>query len=323
MATFSCRPLCSRRACLALVFVLAFVATPTQAGLLEDVLQWLFRLFGRAQSGPAQFGPYPVSKVDYHLPRVLDASYPWAVVVVPAQVLSPGNTERFPLVVFSHGDGSGGFLTYWANMAILNGLASFGFIVVAPASCDEGCDEGGHETYHQEQLNLIEWASEESRDEDIFNILESVDRENGYGVYGHSRGAMAIVTASPKFKDYNVNAAVLLQACGIEPLDVYESNAPLAVFTGSEDKACRGDTYYEQASSPKAFASVVGADHYEPCCYNMSPRYNAYIAAWFKIWIGQNSEDPDHFYELIYGDEQSSLCGGNIPMEDDCEALEE
>jgi len=225
----------------ALVFVAAFLVTPTQAttSLLWNFLlrnTWLGEIFG-----PPQYGDHLVTKVDYYLPSVLDPSYPWAVLVFPKRVLWPGNSDRFPLVVFSHGDFGGGIVTYVGHTALLNGIASFGFIVVAPASCNDECSNGGSETYQEEQLKLIEWASEESRDEDVFEILKSVDRENGYGLFGHSKGGTVIVRASPQFEDYNVTAAVLLHP-GEDPPGSYDSSVPLAAFTGTLDDCCGEET---------------------------------------------------------------------------------
>jgi dienelactone hydrolase len=307
---------------------------------MKDICKWLFErthamLFGLvllaviSSSAQAffiprdeeQYGPYKVAKVDYLLRGILDKSFPSSVVVFPKQILKPGNNETFPLVVFSHGDFGGGIVTYLGHKALLTGVASFGFIVLAPRSCsfEWQCSD---DEYVEEQLQLLEWADSDDRIQDFLGVLKSVDRSAGYGVFGHSSGGRAVVQASPQFAEYNVKAAVLLHPGEVNTN--FSITVPLASFTGTLDKCCGEDTtrpIYEQAVPPKAYANLIGGRHTEPVLFHT--RWTIYIAAWFKLFLGaESADDTERYYNLMFGDTPNSLCGGSIPMKEDCEAIE-
>jgi len=315
-----------KHATVAAIFVvlLLLLTQPAEAGnwwnMLLRIIPWLNNLFG-----PAQYGNFRPTTISYHLPNVLDASGPYVVLVFPEVVLEPQTTKRFPLIVFSHGDYGGGLLgAYYGHKALLDGLASFGFIVAAVTSCSFGCVDGdGWEKYYQEQLKLLEWASSETREEDTDGILQAVDRSKGYGLIGHSGGCTAVVHASAEFANYNVKAAVLLHPGDDPPNATYDSVVPLAAFTGTLDDCCGENTtklYYQQKDAPpKAYANMIGAQHLEPLFFHT--KWTAYAAAWFKIWI-DDTDDPLYYNNLIYSDSYVSLCGGKYPMREDCEALE-
>ena len=57
-------------------------------------------------------------------------------------VFYPTNTSsdlRFPLISYAHGAAGGGELDIIGYHYIFSQMASFGYVVAAPASCSEGC----------------------------------------------------------------------------------------------------------------------------------------------------------------------------------------
>jgi len=264
--------------------------------------------------GPRLHGSYKVGRRGYFLPEVLDPSNPRALVIYPRKILKEGNTEKFPLVVFAHGATGGGWKLYADYIGLLNGVASFGFIVVAPRSCDVGCPRGEWNTYYQQQLKLIEWTGTQRND----SILQFIDHEAKHGLFGHSRGGQATVDALEFAVEYNISAAVILHPAPLSKA-VGNITVPLAAFTGTRDGCC-GEAIarpiYEAASTPKAYANMVNARHTEPNLF--FPRWTAYTAAWFKIHL---NNDTSYFHDLIYGSDPKSLCGGGIPMTENCAAI--
>jgi len=98
--------------------VLAFTVKPVEGTFhlwhfLLCYIPWLNDPFG-----PAQYGGYHTSHVVYHLPDILDSSDPNAVLVFPTLLRWSGNSVKFPLVAFSHGDFGGGPETYWEHTAL-------------------------------------------------------------------------------------------------------------------------------------------------------------------------------------------------------------
>jgi len=265
--------------------------------------------------GPRQYGSYKVRKKQYYLPEVLDPTNPRALVIYPRKILKEGNTEKFPLVVFAHGWTGGDWKLHLYHQGLLDGMASFGFIVVAHRSCDTGCPNvGDWDTYYREQLKLIEWARTQRSDK----ILQFVNHEANYGLFGHSRGGQATVDALEFAVEYNISAAVILHPAPLSKA-VGNITVPLAAFTGTRDGCC-GEAIarpiYEAASTPKAYANMVNARHTEPNLF--FPRWTAYTAAWFKIHL---NNDTSYFHDLIYGSDPKSLCGGGIPMTENCAAI--
>lgn len=253
--------------------------------------------------GPPQLGPYIVLRRNYRIPA-LDPSDPSADVVFPISFVQG---EKFPLLVFLHGLQSGG-IKLLAQKIIMETVSSFGFIVIGTRSCDNDC-----KAYYEEALKIIIW-SQENQDRDP--ILRLIDHSAGYGLYGSSMGGRGTAEALRYAKDYNVKAGVILHP-GI-PLETtkIDIKVPLAAFSGTEDECCGEETtflYYNKAVRPKAFANMIGAGHYERL------RWVPYVASWFKIFLLRDTGD---YYNLIYGDESASLCGGSIPMTDTCEALQ-
>ena len=193
-----------QRLCLLLFLVFASASDNTAASskisIEEDEsidvprsLVW----WNRRRQGPSQYGPYKVAHRRYRVP-VLDKSGPHVDIVFPKELLYKhrGSTKSFPLLLFLHGSPSGGLLTYWAHLALLRGVASFGFIVAAPRSCCTGCPtRGDFSAYYDEALKVIDWIHREQASGGRKRILGFVNKTVGYGIFGHSRGGPASVEA--------------------------------------------------------------------------------------------------------------------------------
>ena len=318
--------------------------------------------FANHPPGPDQYGPYsPIAHQAFSLPT-LDDSDPRVVLVYPQNMKVE---DQFPLLIFLHGFMGGGWVTYWGHTALLDGLASFGFIVAAPRSCCVGCpDYYEWEDYPKQALEVLRWV-EESPDHPI---LQHVNRTAGYGVLGHSRGGAATIEAVAKYAQrdsshmlveeeerrnwknpelrpysvksrlqpqenewpidarrdnphFNIQASVLLHSSPSE--FIVNVSIPTALFTGTLDECCGEETMkpmYENlvaAQVPRAYANMEGAQHTEPNL--LHSRWPAYAAAWFHIYLSQQTSG--YYYDLIYGNDPDSLCGGSIPMAEDCEAI--
>jgi Chlorophyllase enzyme len=264
----------------------------------------------------AQYGDKQVQKKELYLPQLLNKSNPRAVVVFPKQILQSNNTEKFPLLVFAHGFVSGGWITYQLHTGLLNGLASFGFIVVAPRSCNVGCPGLGQwTTYDDEILKLLNYI--DSRVDDT--IFQFVNRTAGYGLVGHSAGGRATAQALQVANSATnkIKAGVILHPV----TDTVNITVPTAVFTGTLDTCCGGEDrarpIYEGITSPaRAYANMIDARHIEPY---FNTDWTVYVSAWFKIYL---TNDTSTYYNLIYGNDPDSLCGSTIPMTNNCERLQ-
>ena len=289
---------------------------------------FFLNLFGR--SPVPQFGSYPTSSANYDLPTVLDASNPEAFVVYPSQILDNQNTIKFPLLIFGHGYQAGDGKTSSFYKSLLEGVASFGFIVIAPRSCNDGCPPN----YRFEMFKLLDWVAPSqlgnAPSEDTLGITQFINHDAGYGFFGHSMGGRATAQNLHYVNttQYNIRAGVALHPAPSTTPETLNTSIPFATFTGSRDGCC-GESVtkkmYDDATGPKAYANMKGARHSEPTNALFGRNdWTAYVAAWFQIFLIDAAfeiDDSSYSYNLIYGSDPDSLCGGSIDMVDDCEAI--
>ena len=261
-----------------------------------------------AGSQPLLRGPYHVQRRTYKV-DTLHPDDPSALVVFPTQILSSDRDgQRFPLLVFGHGKFAGGARIVLA-LALLEIVASHGFVVIGPRSCDRGCD-----LYYMELLKTIEWAQDMMDDQ----VLRFIDHDRGYGLYGYSMGGLATAEALGYADQFNIKAGLIIHPARFSPVFPLNISTPLAAFTGTDDSHVGGventRLYYDAAPFPKVLASIQGANHYYPLWrYLLHP----YMAAWFKIYI---EGDSGYYYNLIYGDSPDSLCSSRLLLSE-CEAI--
>lgn len=184
---------------------------------------------------------------------------------VPVRVTYPTNSDKVPLIVFSHGaggsgDGYTGLTEYWAE---------HGYICLQPTHADsmqQQKEEGKNATLFgamwDASVNPEAWVN---RTKDIVLVLDSIDEiekrvpaikgridRSRIGVSGHAFGAFtsqavagALIKlpgeAEPKsFRDRRVKAVLLLSPQGAGKTGLVETSwkdfkLPMMVMTGSRD----------------------------------------------------------------------------------------
>jgi hypothetical protein len=213
-------------------------------------------------------------------------------------------------------------------------IASYGFVLVAPDSCDFGCtdpsrgapwsDCGGlpdvlpnatlWAPWYAEGLKLLDWAKNMSAagNDPVFSL---VDWGKGVGYAGHSMGGQAgVIAASERCtRAHNITAVVLhhpftaFTAGGVNL--ALNMSVPTAVFTSS------GDSIWPDSQSianttgvrPLAYRNEVGWSHLEPVLLPPieNPLLATFTAAWFKLYLAGD----ESWRDAVYGTGQGSLCG--------------
>ena len=295
-------------------------------------LSLAFLALAGAAAAPPAYGPYATNSTIYSV-ATLDSSDPRVWAWFPSNA-SAGAT--FPIVPYLHGIFS---LDLAGYTLLFSQLASHGFIILAPFSCNLGCADAhaardsrftecggllplepldmGWDAYYGEAFKLIEWASNHSQSADPF--FARIDYAAGAGIAGHSMGgqgaAMAARHGCPE--RWNVKTVVLHHpAKGDVPAGNIGVNmsVPAAAFTSSGDGVWAEARDYMAAFNqsagaglPSAYRYEVGWSHLEPMlwppCEN--PLLATYTAAWLKIFL---NGDRGFYYDLIYGSGPDSLC---------------
>jgi predicted dienelactone hydrolase len=87
---------------------------------------------------PPVIGPYNVSSASYKVP-VIDSTDPSIWLFYPlCNTSSSSSTCKFPLISYLHGM-AGGDIDLLGYALFFEQIASYGFIIAAPDSCDVGC----------------------------------------------------------------------------------------------------------------------------------------------------------------------------------------
>ena len=286
----------------------------------------------------AKTGPYRTSTFKLHSPAH-DTSNQEIHVFAP-DTPNPLNVTHFPLVAYAHGFLGGGAIDIHGYDLLLHQIASYGIVVAAHASCNDGCVDGetpsrwtrcgglpvfdprnGWDGYYAESLKTIEFAHNSS-------AMPPFDRVNfslGVGIAGHSMGGQATGYAAGTAcaDEWNIRAAVLHHPANIVNWASGANSginvtAPVATFTSTGDKICP-DTYSSAfhaalpESTPRLYRDVHGSSHLEPVLFPPieSPYLATFTAAWFNIFLGQSSGRAgpgSTAYEAIFGTGTNSVC---------------
>lgn len=291
---------------------------------------------------PPKKGQYETTWKKYAVQK-LDKSDPHLYVFYPQKTTE---NESFPLISYAHGLFGGGSIDIAGYFPLFEQIASFGFVVAAPSSCNVGCknlqpsrytscagtpDIAAHEGwnfYYGEQLKTIEWVRNATLSSPF-----SVDWNAGVGIAGHSMGGQA-TTTSAHFecaKEWDLRAAVIHHAAPCDIRGVKGANAgsnittiPLAAFTSSGDSCCEASTkniYDASPTRPKIYRDLKGSSHLEPVLIPPieNPFLATYTAAWFKVFLGtRDTSGP--YYDLIFSNQSSSVC--NYQTMETCEIVE-
>jgi dienelactone hydrolase len=297
-----------------------------------------------AVAAPPKLGPWPVANADFKVPA-LDATDP-SVWIVYA-VCNTTDCPKFPLISYAHGAAGGDIdLLGYANH--FEQLASYGFVVAAPDSCDVGCIDksggapwtdcaagialdGAWSAWYGEQLKTIDWVRNQSlTNASAPDFFRTIDWAAGVGIAGHSMGGQATsVSASAACAErWGIRAAALVHpAIGDLPSGKNTGSGmsvPTAAFTSSGDNLCPPSTtattmqaFNESAAGqklPSLFRNLQGWSHLEPVLGEVfeNPLLATFIAAWMKVFLGQ-AAPGDTYYDLIFSGNADSICNSQ-PM---------
>ena len=297
----------------------------------------LSALLGLSAAAPPTMGPWPTEYKSYAVPA-LDSTDPSVWLVYP--VCNVSSCPTFPLISYAHGffGGDIDLLGYGNHFAQ---IASYGFVVIAPDSCDVGCTsptQGAPWTdcaaplpplqpalwppWFGEQIKAIDWARNMSAGGSSDPVFATIDWAAGVGVAGHSMGGQAtsMSASAACAARWNITAAVLVHPeIGTLPWGNTGSNIsiPTATFTSSGDHTCTPATAEatmrafnasaQGKTLPSAYRNVQGWSHLEPVLGAVfeNPLLSTYTAAWFKIML---NKDAGLYRELIYGGGPDSVC---------------
>jgi hypothetical protein len=150
-------------------------------------------------------GPYQVYKSTIYLGGLSCGPGQNALVYYPNDKTrtSSSSQQKFPLISFAHGFRAGGNELHEVYSTLLVGLASWGFIVVAPLS---GINKYCLDQY-QDQLRVFDYLQTAGNQRS--RLFASLDHKALYGVLGHSMGGRSSIISATK-ENYLIGAAAAL-----------------------------------------------------------------------------------------------------------------
>jgi pimeloyl-ACP methyl ester carboxylesterase len=174
-------------------------------------------------------------------------------------IVYPSDTSKtYPLLTFGHGWTEGGNAVRVNYQDVIERTAAAGYIVVAEHS---GLINLCYAAETADLLRAIEFVKETPKYSAMVNWTAKV------GIYGHSMGGAATGFNAANvntIKKYNLGAAVLLHPA--QGGQFAATKIPSFYATGSTDvivPAPGVKSMYEKASSPKVYAEMTGANHFE------------------------------------------------------------
>jgi len=278
-------------------------------------------LISCAVAAPPTLGNYETNFKSYTIPKVAGDGG-------SIHVYHPSNAtagEQFPLISYAHGL-AGGSIDLLGYAKLFSQMASFGFIVVAPNTCNLGCadkvkspyadcnevavkgknpDAAGWNTWFGEQIKAIEWAQNQAKTSDpIFKMLDSAA---GVAIAGHSMGGQATAWAAHQncTSRWNIKAAAIHH--GVYGTTNDKIGVPVAAFGSTGDASISmktKDVYTKSPVLPKMWRYIVGSSHLEPVLVPPAenPLLATYTVAWFKVIM--NLDHDNYWHDMIY-DESS------------------
>jgi len=235
--------------------------------------------------------------------------------------------EKFPLISYAHGL-AGGSVDLFGYTAMFNQLASWGFVLVAPNTCNLGCsdpvkspwadcnvaavtgknpDADGWNTWFGEQIKAIDFAKQQK--DDIFDLI---NWDVGVAIAGHSMGGQATAWAAHKncTSQWNIKTAAIHH--GVWGTTNAQIGVPVAAFGSTGDASISMKTkqvFTQSPVTPKIWRYIVGSSHLEPVLEPPAenPLLATYTAGWFKYTMGL---DTDGYWQGMIFDKTNpdSLC---------------
>lgn len=266
-----------------------------------------------AVAAPPTLGNYKTAFKQYDIPKVAGDGG-------SMHVYYPSNAtegEVFPLISYAHGL-AGGSIDLLGYAKLFSQMASFGFIVVAPNTCNFGCadkvkspyadcnqvavtgknpDAAGWNTWFGEQIKAIEWAGNQSKASDpIFKML---DAAAGVAIAGHSMGGQATAWAAHEncTSRWNIKAAAIHH--GVYGTTNDKIGIPIAGYGSTGDASISmktKDVFTKSPILPKMWRYIVGSSHLEPVLLPPAenPLLATYTVAWFKVILNRDPESYWH-----------------------------
>lgn len=266
-------------------------------------------------------GPFPIEHKTFKYDK-LDITDRQIEAVYP----SGQGSAKFPLVVYAHGLGDGGdhVMEHYSGTdhPLFEVLASWGYVVLAPRSCSDGClldcrdispfDPPCFGNFYHQQLKTIDFALSS-------DVVDLPINHSLIAVAGHSMGGQAtLFSAAYNASDYGIKAAVLHHAYTHDYPAI--ATIPHLIFTGTNDTTAPPRMAESVFNAPGAFATrgivnKVGTAHDEPGGADHGAAYNPllpfFTVAWFKVFVDETPQWGGHdFQDIIFGSSNNSLCGG-------------
>lgn len=214
----------------------------------------------------------------------------------------------FPVVAFAHGMAFGGGLMSGAYLPLMSHIASFGFIVVGPKSCEP------FYCWNQDVdvLHTVDYARQQGAA--LHPVFAKADWSR-MGAVGHSMGGAATVKEAGAADNGTTR---FLGAVAMHPssdksrchtptgecgADVH---IPILYMTGTEDIIVFPEvvqaTFARTPAAKKAFFNLKGAGHMEPT--TKGDRWGPYVSAFLRCEVaGDSSSCP-----FVWTNATGSLC---------------
>lgn len=221
--------------------------------------------------------------------------------------------QRFPVISFVHGYGSGGNDTtfnYYYN-PIMSNITSYGFVIVSTLSAPgEPCDD-----FYQDLLTSVEAN---------FSANGIPANTTKVGAMGQSSGGPVAIqaAASPQAQDYNISAIFALHPAGGQDIsEAAKVKVPLTFVTGSLDDIAlpfQVKKRYEAATvEDKSFGVLFGAGHLEaaggPEQAGLKGRWPLWVGHFFRCHLADDSAACDFFYQHFCADDINKMTACAVP----------
>eukprot|EP00756_Hemistasia_phaeocysticola_P042168 Hpha_TRINITY_DN16955_c0_g10::TRINITY_DN16955_c0_g10_i1::g.53165::m.53165 len=297
------------------LLALATSAAPALAGLSTnecrivsphpDLSELAARYRTPASATPQMMGNYTPKwgKIPY-VPGLTQGGNTSAVIVYPS---NPSGGETFPFLSFAHGTYVGGRIppTEVTYKPVLELVASYGFVVVAPDTCS---DKACYSKFSADQVATISACKANTT---LHPGLAHASFEK-VGVFGHSMGGMSTLACAGGSSlginpaDYGIAAAVSMHTCQDYLLNRGgDVSVPILFTAGDVDRVCAdgcAEKYYDPITYPrKAFLDIANAEHSDPTSAGQN-REDEAVALYLSCHL--KSEHCDR----VYGTSGKALC---------------
>ena len=196
-------------------------------------------------------------------------------------------------------------MTHFSYSRLMQSLASWGFLVVAPKSCPfADC-----QNWFVDVLVSLRDTQEKGG---VFRFADF----NRTGVLGHSMGgnaAVKIAALKDAVKELNIRASVGLAPATMFDNTTHPENIVIPTFftTGTKDTIDPWeqvkDAFSKDTYKDRVLVSILGANHFEDTVLG-----NYYALPYYVHFLRCHVMDVEQACEYVYGDGQGTLCNQEI-----------